>query len=240
MLPVRHFLQELQDLALVLLELVYPSVCPLCRCRLSVPTEMGLCLHCMVSFNWYVPHFYAAHERLYSCPLFNNLYALYTYAKGTDVQRAIHALKYQGYASVARILGQRAVYRFGWSTDQYDIIVAVPAEPRRLSIRGFNQTLVLASEIAHYLSIPATDNLIRRRSGSKTQTRLRRLERWENAKHAFYLSHQADELLRGRRILLVDDVLTTGSTLLEMCYLLESVGVKSIDVFVPTVAVSHI
>lgn len=220
-----------------LLELIYPSLCPICQCRLSATSEEGLCPYCSISLKHYEPLIYRAEERLYASPLFRQLYGLYAYEKSGTVQLLIHAFKYGGYASLARPIGRSALYRFRWNRCDYAYIIAVPIEPYRLTSRGYNQALLIAKEIAQCLGIPATDSLLKRRVGSHTQTKLGKQERMENMKSAFVLAPEAKSKLSAQRILLVDDVLTTGSTLVEVCNLLEQAGVASVDVFVIAVAI---
>ncbi|MDO4707644.1 MAG: phosphoribosyltransferase family protein [Porphyromonadaceae bacterium] len=219
-----------------LIELLYPSLCPICHRRLSYRSEVAICPLCTLEIQPYAPEIHRGEERLYSCPLFCNLYALYTYQKGCAIQQLIHAIKYHGYRSAAHYIGRAALYGMNWSTQNYDLIIAVPVEPNRLQKRGYNQSLLIAKELAKGLAIEATDKLIRRKRGSHTQTNLGRIERMNNMKHTFAQNAQASKFLKGKHILLVDDVLTTGSTLLEMCYLLEVAGVRSIDIFVAAVA----
>lgn len=215
----------------------YPALCPICHSRLATGSEAAICSLCALGLHHYREELHRGAERLYSCPLFGRLYALYAYQKGCAVQQLIHAIKYRGYLEAARHIGRAAVYSVDFASEPYDLVLAVPTEPRRLRQRGYNQALVMAQIIARALGIEATDRLIRRRPGSHTQTSLGRLERMDNMKHAFVPAPSAASALCGRRILLVDDVLTTGSTLTELCLIIEAMGGAHIDVFVAAVAI---
>lgn len=235
--PLRRTLSRLRLGRNALIELLYPTLCPICDSRLSHGNEAAICASCALELHHYEPELHRGDERLYSCPLFRQLYALYTYQKGCAVQRLIHAIKYHGYGSLARYLGRAALYTLDWEAKGYDFVLAVPLERTRLRQRGYNQSLIMAQTIAQNLGIGASDRLIGRHHGSHTQTSLSRIERMDNMKHAFFLTQSAPKALQGKHVLLVDDVLTTGSTLTEMCYLLERAGVASIDVFVAAVAI---
>lgn len=232
--PTKSLLSELLS---PLTDLLYPTLCPICNSRLATSSEAAICISCALALHHYESNLHRGDERLYSCPLFRKLYALYTYQKGCAMQEFIHAIKYHGYASGARYIGRAALHSLSWERGEYDLVIAVPLERQRLLGRGYNPSLLMARIIAHGLGIRATDRLIRRRSGSHTQTTLGRLERMDNMKQAFTLASSAAKSLHGKRVLLVDDVLTTGSTLTEMCYLLEAAGVVQIDVFVAAVAI---
>jgi ComF family protein len=94
-----------------------------------------------------------------------------------------------------------------------DLILPVPLHPKRLKERGFNQSGLLAGELARKLRVPVSFNTIVRKNPTQPQTRLNRRQRLKNVKGAFDLTGAAR--VRGRRILLLDDVFTTGTTLSE-------------------------
>ena len=101
---------------------------------------------------------------------------------------------------------------------RFDVIIAVPLHPARERERGFNQASVLAELLAVHVSLPFR-RLLERIRHTTTQTALDRAERMENLHNAFRLRKNAD--VRGLRVLLIDDVLTTGSTLNECARVLK-------------------
>jgi competence protein ComFC len=119
-------------------------------------------------------------------------------------------------------LHQSAVHRA-------DIIVPVPLHPRRYAARGFNQAEVVAEYLGACLNIPVVPCLVRQRFTSQ-QARLTRLERRDNVADAFRVAYGEKEL-RGLRVLLVDDVYTTGSTMQECARILGNAGTKSVSGF---------
>ena len=108
---------------------------------------------------------------------------------------------------------------------QFDIIVPVPLHPTRQRERGFNQASLLAELLTAQISIPCKPVLKRIRY-TTTQTALDRAERMENLHNAFRLRKNAD--VRGLHVLLIDDVLTTGSTLSECARVLKRAGAISV------------
>jgi ComF family protein len=108
---------------------------------------------------------------------------------------------------------------------QFDVIVPVPLHPARQRERGFNQASLLAQLLSAHTSIPCRP-LLKRIRYTTTQTALDRSERMENLHNAFRLRKNVD--VRGLQVLLIDDVLTTGSTLSECARVLKRAGAKSV------------
>jgi ComF family protein len=108
---------------------------------------------------------------------------------------------------------------------RFDIIVPVPLHPTRERERGFNQASLLAESLSAQISTPSKP-LLERIRYTTTQTALDRAERMENLHNAFRLRKNAD--VRGLRVLLIDDVLTTGSTLSECARVLKRAGATSV------------
>lgn len=219
----------------LLWDYIYPRLCPVCDARLA-PHEWEVCAPCALALERYYPVLHCAHERLYGSPLFRQLYSLWAYRRGTGVQRLIHALKYHGHRSLAGHIVRMALLGGVRPEGRYDAIIPVPASPERRRRRGYNQSELLARALSEELGVEILTSVVERRRGSHSQTHLHKIERIFNAREAFILSDRASEALRGRTILLVDDVLTTGSTLMSLCDLLEEVGVEVVDVYVAAVA----
>ena len=120
-----------------------------------------------------------------------------------------------------------------------DLILPVPIEGTRLEARGYNQASLLGEALARHYGVPCSEGYLLRHRGSHSQTALDRDARRENAQAAFYLTDKTERLqeLRGKRILLVDDLVTTGSTLLALTDLLEQCGVSEVHIFVAAVAI---
>lgn len=201
-----------------LLTLFYPKVCFACGSSLF-RHEAHLCNNCYIHLPKSNFHLSRGNpvERLFwgRIPLIA-AGSFYLFNKGTKVQRLLHELKYKGKQEAGEIVG-------GWYAKELknqkefsgaDVIVPVPLHPRRLKQRGYNQSTCFAKGLSQELRIPLDEKLIRRKVFTTTQTKKGKFNRWENMQDIFE-STSID--LNNKHILLVDDVITTGSTI-EACY----------------------
>ncbi|MBI3616302.1 MAG: ComF family protein [Candidatus Omnitrophica bacterium] len=142
----------------------------------------------------------------------------------------IASLKYSGRTSLLPFLGQTltetVLERLG--PDPADAVLPVPLHPTRLRERTFNQAHLLAKELADNLDLPCWTHALVRRRPTLPQTQLPREARKTNVEKAFSLG--PDPLIRSARLLLVDDVFTTGSTAASCAKLLKQAGAASVAV----------
>ncbi|MCB0403008.1 MAG: ComF family protein [Flavobacteriales bacterium] len=137
----------------------------------------------------------------------------YHFSKQSRVQQLLHQLKYKGVKEVGRKVGlwygqellQAECYQ------NIDYVIPVPLHKNKMKQRGFNQSEFFARGLAESMNIELNCTDFIRVEDSKTQTKKSRYDRWENVAEIFAL--QADSVLKGKTILLVDDVVTTGATL---------------------------
>ncbi|MCE5264927.1 MAG: ComF family protein [Deltaproteobacteria bacterium] len=143
---------------------------------------------------------------------------------------AIHRFKYKGRTGTGEILGgMMADFAAGiWDMKVFDLIVPVPLHLKKLRQRGFNQAVILARQISKRFGIPLDLTALRRKIFTSPQVGLGREERSANVRGAFSARHP--ERIDGRRILLVDDVYTTGSTLAECARVLLRANAESVAV----------
>ncbi len=145
------------------------------------------------------------------------------------VDAMIRALKFHGERSYARLLGAllaRARLRHGATLPEK--IVPVPLHPLRLRTRGYNQAAELARFAARELSLPLERTALRRHRATREQTALRSADRVANVRQAF----AATRALHGARLALVDDVVTTGSTVRAAAEALRAAGAVSVELWV--------
>jgi ComF family protein len=146
----------------------------------------------------------------------NHVMAFFKFVKQSRVQNLLHALKYRNHPEIGIILGR--VYGHELTNAglncSFDIILPVPLHESRKASRGYNQSYEFAKGLSESLNIPATDDIIERVYKTKTQTRKTRLNRWKNVEEVFSVIDP--QMILNKRILLVDDVITTGATL-EAC-----------------------
>ena len=127
----------------------------------------------------------------------------------------VHALKYDGWTAVAPGIAARMA-RLAWPADvvaERAALVPIPLARERERERGFNQSQLLADSLGAIWRIPVWSSVVERRRSTVTQTQLTPTERSRNVAGAFHATEGARATLRGAHIVLVDDVITTGSTL---------------------------
>jgi ComF family protein len=149
------------------------------------------------------------------------------YNKGSRIRNLIHNLKYKGIEEIGFELGKiygSALLQSGF-TENIDMIIPVPLHPAKKRVRGFNQSEVISSGLADTTGLPVNTTSFERVVASSTQTKRSRYDRWINVEGIFRVTDT--ESLKGRHVILVDDVITTGSTM-ESCIneLLKIEGVK--------------
>ena len=229
---IRTALSVIREATLSLSAFVYPPQCPLCR---SVLTEdqFTVCDRCLARMETrgekgdnadgvHSPENYP----------YSRIKALYVYDEPT--RSIIHQYKYLAKKSLALPLGRRLA-RFiaeempSAPSDEQCIVVPVPLNSFKLIIRGYNQSALLAREIGCSLGIPVEENILIRSRYTRTQTALSDVERSENIRGAFRLSRPG--YFTGKSVILVDDVITTGSTAGECARVLKEDGCGEVSVF---------
>jgi ComF family protein len=130
----------------------------------------------------------------------------------SQVRNILHSIKYRGDRKAARRMGAmmgmslRDVSPFR----DIDALIPLPLHPDKWRLRGYNQAELICEGLSGVMNIPIRNDLLRRVTFTSTQTKRNRSERWENVRTAFA---SPKGLLRDARLLLVDDVVTTGATL---------------------------
>lgn len=144
--------------------------------------------------------------------------SLFRFEKGSAYQTLLHDLKYRGNMGVGIYLGRLLGLEIKeTSFSECDFLVPVPLHRKRLKKRGYNQSEVIARGASEITGIPVSTDLIRRKGYSRSQTSMNRQERFENIATSFTLCDHLPDL-NNRKILIIDDVITTGATL-EACSL---------------------
>ena len=142
--------------------------------------------------------------------------ACFYYIRGNKVQRLIHHLKYKGEEELGVYLGEyygNELLHHDFLT-QAEIIVPVPLHPKKLKKRGYNQSESIARGISRSMGFTVMTDVLYRTKFTDTQTKKSRFNRWKNVENLFEVN-QTDRL-QGKHVVVVDDVITTGSTI-EAC-----------------------
>lgn len=222
----------MQSLIAGLLDLLFPAICVGCKNKL-VHGETLICTICFSSFpetdshklidNAITSHFVGKATITYG-------FALYKLRKKSCLEQVLFGMKYKNQPKIGEILGQR----YGNILYQTPIvqtiegIVPIPLHQKRFKERGYNQSDFFAKGLARSLHIPLYLNSIERIRYTPSQTTKNKKERMMNLQGAFRVTEP--DLLVGKHLLLVDDILTTGATLIACTNTLLAAGVAQVSV----------
>jgi ComF family protein len=211
------------------ISLLYPRLCFACGNSLF-KHEQVICTHCLFELPKTNFHRFTDNpldKVFWGRVLTQRTAALYYFSKGGKVQHLIHQLKYKGQKEVGIYMGKLLGNDLKTEPEFMSInkIIPVPLHPRRLRKRGYNQSEQFALGLAESTGIEMDIRSFIRAIATETQTRKSRFARFENVKEIFKVIEP--EALENKHLLLVDDVITTGSTL-ESCanVLLQVPGVR--------------
>ncbi len=222
-----------------LFDLFYPNICMSCGQALK-SQEKIICIKCLLRLPKTGFHFHEDNpiSRVFWGRI--NIEAATSFlffSKQGRVQSLMHNLKYRGQKEVGIKLGSLFGAELIESPlyQNIDFIIPVPLHPKKLSKRSFNQSLMIAKGLSESMQIEINQDL-KRKVHTSTQTKKSRYDRWKNVKDIFEIPN--GNRLEGKKVLLVDDVLTTGATL-EACAnkLLE---VEGVTICIATLAYANI
>ncbi len=239
---LRRFLNTLTDI-------VYPKACLICKKKLRdiACVDNLVCLECWGKIKKNPPPFCRSCGRHLEKPIYRNIcppcvrrqphfdraFSPCVY-EGT-IKELIHAFKYQGKdylgPTLTRLMTE-FIEEYNLPMDILDLVIPVPLHKVRLREREFNQAQILSGHIARKFGKNDSHDSLKRLRLTKTQTELEMDERLLNVKGSFVTVK--NEAVKGKNILLVDDVLTTGATCSEAAYALKDAGANI--VFVLTLA----
>lgn len=209
--------------------LLFPELCAACQASL-VAGERIMCSNC--HFNLPFTNFHQQPANIVAQQFWGKInieaaYALYYFHKGGKIQSLMHHFKYKGMPQIGNLLGNVAGGQLVENAifNTADVIIPVPLHKSRLRERGYNQSACFAQGLAQKLTATVDEHSLIRTKATKTQTQRSRFARFENMQHVFAVNQPRQ--LENKHILLVDDIVTTGSTL-EACgaELLKIPGVK--------------
>jgi ComF family protein len=208
-------MQRLQNIFSSALHLAYPHICTGCGSDL-LDKENLLCLHCIK--NLPNTHFAQQPDNPIEKTFWGRIpvsaaHSQYYFAKESLIQHLIHQLKYKGNKEIGFYLGQLMGNTL-LNTNRFtsiDYLIPLPLFQDKERKRGFNQATIICNGMSGAMKIPVlTGNVIRQRH-TETQTHKHRAERWQNVEGSFVVKDP--DALKGKNILLVDDVITTGASL---------------------------
>lgn len=196
---------------------LFPHICAGCGSDL-LSSESNLCMHCidaMPETNFDIHPNNPVEKKFWGRLRIENATAQYYFTKESLIQNLMHLVKYKRNKELGLQLGRlmggsiKKSNRFN-----ADALIPLPLFPAKEKRRGYNQSLLLCEGMSEVMNVPVLNDIIIRPQFTETQTKKGRIERWVNMEGKFSLLKP--EVIRGKHILLVDDVITTGATL-ESC-----------------------
>jgi ComF family protein len=213
-------------------ELLYPKLCGGCGNHLYENEEV-VCVYCRASLplSGECDFENNASEKLFWGKVSITAAASFLFfQKKSSTQHLLHQLKYQQKENIGEWLGEQFAYSLQ-SKGRFaavEIIIPIPLHPSRIKFRGYNQCDAIARGMASVLQIPIVNGVLTRSVATQSQTKKNRFQRFENMNSVFSLAQAS--AIKGKNILLLDDVLTTGATLVSAAQVLQQAGCNKLFV----------
>lgn len=226
------------ELYRTVVELFYPPVC--CACdALLMRGENIICLNCLERLprtRYHLEPSNPMEQRFWGKADITNASSFYFFNKGSDFQKILHKLKYHQGKDIGYILGKYAGAELLDSSNfqSFDYIVPVPLHPNKLKKRGYNQSESIGLGLSEIMKKPMETENLCRVIENPTQTNKSVYQRWENTHGIFDIKDP--ELYQNKHLLLVDDVLTTGSTLIACAEAIHAKCNARISIFTLAIA----
>jgi len=211
------------------LDFVFPPTCLACGCLLA-KEERHVCNACWAS----IPRLHSGHplfcqtrDRLIDSEVIADLVSVFLFEKEGAFQSLAHALKYDGFESVGIRIGRELgdlLLRF---RIEADVLIPIPLHGVKFRERGFNQAETIAQGVSEITGIPVRTDILRRIRYTQTQTKLDQEQRKKNVEDAFSVSG-ATNVTTGGTVILVDDVITTGATIVAAAQALRTRGSRKL------------
>ena len=232
---------DISGVVMDMASIVMPRSCIACG-RTLLENEGCICLSC--HYNMPLTNFAKQKDNPIK-ELFENLLpieaatAMFWFVGGTEWQRIIHNFKYHGRWFFAQKMGEwlGEELRDSGNFDSIDLIVPIPLHFGRRFMRGYNQSEQLALGVARKLGVECDFRSVRRSMYNVSQTTKRRAERWDNVENIFDV--RTAKRLRGKHILLIDDVMTTGATIASCASAIIRACDGDVRISIATLAVSR-
>jgi ComF family protein len=222
-----------------LIDFVYPPLCA--GCREYTETPGGICDRCLARIDWWDKSILLTdiNFRTSSDPDGREPGSFPLFAAGSYVgplREIVVRYKFHGATSVVPVVAERIARQFGGEIQKLSpaLLVPIPLHPSREYLRGYNQAEVLAKAVAPLVNMPVVDNILFRVKKRLPQSRLSKSKRAVNIQSVFALSAELDSDLC-RRVVLVDDVVTSGQTLFEARRTLQAGGFEVVG----AIAIAH-
>jgi ComF family protein len=207
------------------------SVCICTACKLDLPWQGPHCQQCGLPLN--SPGDRTCGRCIQKPPPFTRTVCPLQYEFPAD--RLVQSFKFKRQLAAGRVLAHLlSEWTINKEAERPDMLIPVPLHNLRMIKRGFNQAYELGSYVGRMLEVPLFENALRRHRNTRAQSGLDRKQRRKNVRGAFYW-HGLQK--PGRHVALIDDVMTTGTTVTECARIIKKAGAKRVDVWVAARAI---
>jgi len=218
-----------------ILNFINPKLCEICKINLdknNISSSDFLCKKCYYSVPIAPESSLLLNQIFHNISkdelYFENVYALYISDDEINFINLIHLLKYKGVKRIGYEFGKLLAKKvFKESNKKYDLVIPLPIHIAKKRERGYNQSDYIAKGFAEELNINYDTKLAKRKKYTKSQTTLSAEQRKTNVANVFEITNS--QKIINKNVILIDDVLTTGSTLNNLAKALRESGAKSID-----------
>ncbi|MEX2116867.1 MAG: ComF family protein [Bacteroidota bacterium] len=213
-----------------LVDFIFPPTCLVCQ-KVLEEDDRHLCHQCWNS----IPLITRAHplycdtsSKLIGEGRVSDLVSVFVFEKQGAFQALAHALKYDGFQSAGRMVGGTLGEQIIEWNIKADVLIPIPLHKAKFRERGFNQAECIARGIADRTGWPVAPNVVIRRRYTQTQTKLDSAERQQNMEDAFGVPDKKQFVIEGSTCVVVDDVITTGATIISCADALLAAGARTV------------
>ena len=215
-----------------LLNLFYPSICFACNCN-QIDNDEAMCMECFsnlpytgfetITENATEKFFWGRIQTSFACSIFY-------FEKDNSIQHIVHHIKYNNEKNLGIFMGKLMGMKIKslLKKHEIDFMIAMPLHPKKEKQRGYNQATLLCHGIKEISQVNYIENAILRMQHTQTQTKKSRIERWQNVSEVFNIPDHS--IIKGKNILIIDDVITTGASTEACGKALLDKGARSISI----------
>ena len=231
---------SIKDIFNSFIDTLFPRICPVCN-NVLLSHEKHICTKCRIDIpitRYHMQEFNAMEQLFAGKTPIEKAVGYFFYEKGNPYSNILHNIKYRNNPQlgqyVAKLFAQELLSRDIFR--DIDCIIPVPLHHRKKIQRGYNQSEYIAKGFSEVFDIPVHNNIIIAHKSHESQTNKGIYERWLNTQNIF--SAQDTQVLENKHVLIVDDVVTTGATLLSAALTIASV--PNIKISLATLGVARL
>jgi competence protein ComFC len=208
------------------IDFALPPLCLCCETVLEGDLQF-ICTNCRGKLKPFDEHHPWKDENINNGTIDDSL-SLYWFEEGAEIRTILHSLKYEKMKSIGILFGKEIGESLKNESDKFDYVIPVPLHKSRQRERTYNQSGYICRGINEILGIEVIEDCLKRTRFTESQTTLDKQQRKKNIAGAFGIKNKYKNLLSGKNIILTDDVITTGATILECARILKSAGCRKL------------